>query len=148
MIHGEFISGISVWPVPAVRALVFLEGFSSDWTAATFEIDTGADYTCLHPIDSARIVPLEVLFQAGSWPRCEGITGVGGGVLLYVHPGHIALLDDDTGEWVQFSMDYRIAQPRLDNVQFPSLLGRDLLQKFELVCDPSSGKVTLDLRSP
>jgi hypothetical protein len=98
-------------------------------------------------MDSIRIVPLDVLIDPARWPRQEDRVGVGGAAAYFPHPGYIALLDQDSGEWLQFRLTYSIAHYREESTQLPSLLGWDVLGNFAVVCDWSSRTITLDLRN-
>jgi hypothetical protein len=146
VIHGTFDPESPEWPVPTVRALVHLEGFSSAWTGVTFLLDTGATTTCLHPVDSLRIVPRDLLTDPGRWPHRDAIVGVGGPTFCFQHPGYIALFDEDTTEWFQFKLTYSIAQFGLASARLPSLLGWDVLTNFAVLCDWSSRSITLESR--
>lgn len=79
MIRGYFDPAYK-WPVPMVRAALFLPAFTSDWVSVDFLLDTGASVTSLHPIDAVSKVGIDPIRLAspGFLPDTEQHGGIGG----------------------------------------------------------------------
>jgi len=134
----------SAWPVPLVRASLWLPGISERWTTIEFIIDTGAGRTCLHPLDAITQVgiPMETVGDPSKWTRHETPGGVGGKALYFVVPAHYAFLKDD-GDWHQITGEIYIAHATLANLALPSLLGWDLLRDLPLAANWPTRSITL-----
>ncbi|MDE3096020.1 MAG: hypothetical protein KGK07_08465 [Chloroflexota bacterium] len=135
MIPGYFHPHSS-WPVPFVRASLWLPGIQEQWTPVEILIDTGAGRTALHPLDAVTKVgiPIQTLVDPTAWTRHETPAGIGGKALYFVVAAHYAFLKSD-GQWHQMDGEIRIAQATMSNVTLPSLLGCDLLQHLPLTTD-------------
>ncbi len=143
MISGFFDPTVS-WPVPKVRAAVFLEGVSQRWAVVDFLLDTGAGTTMLSPRDSLVAVGINPVRLAlpQYWSRREESLGIGGACTVYIVSAQYAFLHDD-GEIQTLQGEVRVAQLRSDNQQLPSLLGWDVLQAFDLALHWAGRRITL-----
>lgn len=116
-----------------LRVALFLPGITTDWKVVDFLLDTGAGSTCVHPKDAIfalGVDPLKLL-DPTAWPEQRPVFGVGGNSVSFVVPAHYGLLEDD-GSWETFQADIALAEFRLDNQRLPSLLGWDVLQRYQL----------------
>ncbi|MEX0784050.1 MAG: hypothetical protein WD557_15525 [Dehalococcoidia bacterium] len=99
-----------------------------------FLVDTGASRTVIHPRDARELlgIPEENLISPPpSWgPPVSGL-GVGGGSSYFELPGTIGFTDN-TGPPATFPLTFGLAPLTPANASLPSLLGRDILQYFEL----------------
>jgi len=131
-----------------VSAAVRVPGIVNAWKAVEFLLDTGADETCVHPADAAlRLgIPVPALADpqntlwAGAKPIQAG--GVGGSALYYALPATYAFLDDQGA--VQTVDDViQVAMLTATNRGLPSLMGRNILQRFIVTIDSRRQIVTL-----
>jgi len=74
--------------------------------------------------------------------RGEMVVGIGGLVELSVEACTV-LMRDDSGATLGFSIEVGIAPPENEYLELPSLLGRDVLNRMELVFDPPRSKLNL-----
>lgn len=120
---------------PFIEVRLHVQG--STPTAIPFLIDTGADRSVLHPADASQLgmAPWEIDFS-GAAP----ISGIGGGMRIMPITARAifrAATDQDP-RYVWMDSTIYLAEPSDENWDMPSLLGRDLLQPFRLVMEPSS----------
>lgn len=125
-----------------VRVDVLLPSVTNSWFTADFLLDTGAARTCLHPRDALNFGVGEATFANRSdWPR-QRMSGVGGTTLYYVAPATYSFVTDNGGA-NRIESQILIAQPRTANAALPSLLGWDILERFELLVDWRTRRVEL-----
>ena len=105
----------------------------------TFLLDTGADRTCLHPRDTGRArIPIEEL------GRPMESRGVGGTSSYYREP--TLLLFNDQSYTRIYVVELLIAEQREGNEGLPSLLGRDVINHWNIRYDPSSATLECAVR--
>ena len=94
-----------------------------------FLLDTGASVTCLHPYDAREIgVTFDLL-------RDEAYSsGVGGSASYYRENALIAFEDGSTTS--TYDIQLHIASPTTSNRTFPSLLGRDIINRWSVLYEP------------
>ena len=99
-----------------------------------FLMDTGADDTCLHPRDaiSARI-PFDRLEDEVS------SRGIGGGASYYRERAFLMFQDD--AQMRIYDIQLHIAKPTEGNQTFPSLLGRDIINRWSMLYDPTNDRL-------
>ena len=156
MIHGFFdrLSGNR----PHVRAELRIDALSVGWTSIRLLIDTGATTSAVHAdtafstlrIDRAQLV-------ADSWPVSEQtqLGGVGG-LLHYRRLPATWRFEHDNGEALQINAHVHLGEYRDPPVDegadatngLPSLLGWDVLERFQLTLDRPDNLVTLAPRPP
>ena len=143
MIPG-FFDPTQEWPVPYVRASLWLPEIEPRWVSIDFLLDTGAGTTSLHPVDSVVKVgiPAADLIDPAKWDRHEDHGGIGGRALYFVVPAFYAFLQSD-GEWKRLQGEIRIAELTIGNSRLPSLLGWDLLQHFRIAADWANRTISL-----
>lgn len=104
----------------------------------SFVVDTGADASLLSEADAEM---MEIDYSALEQPR--DIAGVGG--FLGVHCESAILVFDDGSSSLSIRIDLGIAERGSSTAfQFPSLLGRDILDKARTVVDPTGCELSLD----
>jgi hypothetical protein len=105
----------------------------------SFLIDTGADGTVMMPADTKK---LGVNFGSLRNPTTsEGIGGAANGF------NEQAVLSFSDNHYVYaYLITIEISSPTKNNHRFPSLLGRDLLDQWRLVLDPSRKIINLTPR--
>jgi hypothetical protein len=145
LINGYFDPRSAV-PVPRVRVALFLPGLTTRWYMVDFVIDTGAMTTCVHPKDAifALNISARRLQDSTRWERHQLVQGVGGSSLNFVVSASYAMLKED-GDGVDiFQQDIDIAQMRAGvNDQIPSVLGWDVLRRYDLTFSWRSKEVRL-----
>ena len=106
-----------------------------------FLVDTGADRTIIHPPD-IRELALPVDLLAGR----TATYGVGGPAGLFVEPAILRFTDADRSTVYAYRLDIGIAEPRSANRNFPSLLGRNILDCWYLESDPTYNMLQFTVR--
>ncbi len=118
---------------PYIRCRVVFPRFTMEWEM-DFLLDTGADHTCIHPTDAidARI-PFDLLQNEVS------SSGVGGGALYYLERAFLVFQDD--AQTRIYDVQLLIARPTTGNRVLPSLLGRDIINRWSMLYDPTNGRL-------
>ncbi len=105
----------------------------------TFLLDTGADKTRLHPRDASRArIPFEEL---GSPMESRGV----GGLSPYYREPALLSFDDQSHIRV-YLVDLLIAEQREGNEGLPSLLGRDVINHWNVNYDPTNATLECAVR--
>lgn len=97
-------------------------------------VDTGAGHSLIHPTEAKRLhLDLDRDFQER--PR-QTVKGIGGEEEAWLEEAEITFQHQD-GQQTSVEQPILIAVPTDDNRDLPSLLGRDVLHKFQLIyCFP------------
>lgn len=121
---------------PYLRARVHLTRLGRTINV-TFMIDTGADSTSVGSRDwrAARLTPID--FN----PPSVTITGFGGSVTLATERAEI-LLEHGNGQVDRIAIDVEIGPGNTSVI--PSVLGRDALRRYRLICSPIERILTLE----
>ena len=124
---------------PYVSCRVRLPRFGLD-RRISFLMDTGADSTCLHPADAERLgVPFDLL-------RDEAYSsGVGGSAAYYRERALLSFRDGSITS--AYNIQLLIASPTTSNMRLPSLLGRNIINRWSVLYEPINGRLecrTLD----
>ena len=99
-----------------------------------FLVDTGADFTAIHPRDGQRIdIPYSKLRKKSD------VSGIGGDHEYYHEPG--MLLFDDGSLLRVYILEIAIAKPSKEIETLPSLIGRPLLNSWRMRHDPYGGRL-------
>jgi hypothetical protein len=104
-------------------------------------VDTGADSSILMPSDG-RLIGLP-------YDRLEGdnaIGGVGGDVRCYLERAVFAFTDPGRMVYA-YELDLDIMPLDATRAPLPSLLGRDIIARWRLVCDATRGILQAQVRS-
>lgn len=102
-----------------------------------FLVDTGASSTCLHPSDSVNLGIDLTQLDYNSSSR-----GVGGLADYSPQGAYLLFRNDGAGTWHR--LELQIAKPAEHNRRLPSLLGRDILNQWTMLCAPSRGILQFD----
>ncbi len=106
-----------------------------------FLVDTGADSTYLHPGDGAELsVPFDLL-QVRSTTR-----GIGGTASYFPEPAALIFTDDDEGQGYGYRININVAKPGDVSERIPSLLGRDVIRRWQMDYDPTYGRLAFAVR--
>jgi hypothetical protein len=115
--------------------------------AAVFLIDTGADFTTIHPNDVDRVWPGYRAHDFENDPLAVRLRGVGG-IARFVRREITMRFTDDAMGTIEGLIPAWIAAPTETNLyEVPSLLGRDLIGQLVLVVNEAADAVTLELPS-
>jgi hypothetical protein len=110
-----------------------------------FLIDTGADFTTIHPDDADRVWPGYRTHDFQNDPYAVRLRGVGG-IAQFVRREVTVRFADDTLGTLEGLIPAWIAAPTETHLrEVPSLLGRDLIGQMRLVVDEPAETVTLEL---
>ncbi len=105
-----------------------------------FLVDTGAGSTCLHPADSDN---LDMPFGRLISPTRS--YGIGGSSVYHRESAILSFMDDEAIQ--SYRLQLHIAEPTAANARFPSLLGRDVLNRWRMDYDPAQSVLTFTVRS-
>ena len=92
----------------------------------SFLVDTGADRTTLMQADGLRLS----LDYSRLWNATQAL-GVGGLATIFSEPASLIFSEPRTSVYV-YSLDVDILQPKPINENTPSLLGRDILNRWRM----------------
>ena len=106
-----------------------------------FLVDTGSDYTYLHPRDGlGASVPFDLL-QGRSTTR-----GIGGTASYFPEPAVLAFTDEVTRQDYGYRININVAKPGDVSDRIPSLLGRDVIRRWQMDYDPTYSKLEFAVR--
>ena len=104
----------------------------------SFLFDTGADKSLLMPLDAQRLgIDYDVL------QRTEPTTGVGGQMESYVEPALVVFANND--ELYIYSIEISISTPAPEIMRLPSLLGRDVIDRWRVLYDKPNTTLTAEI---
>ncbi len=107
--------------------------------ANPFLVDTGADSTCIHPSDAREVgIPFPQLGNR------RGSRGIGGMSQYFLEPAIISFEDGNVTRL--YAVELLIAEPNESNDGLPSLLGRNIINNWRMVYDPTNGVLEFTAR--
>ena len=107
----------------------------------SFVVDTGADRSVLMPLDAQRI--------GVDFSRLSGeveSVGIGGLVRNYTEQA-VLVFNEPSRRLVGYFINLEITSPGPDIEDVPSLLGRDVLDRWRMNYDPGNSRLTFTVRS-
>ena len=116
---------------PYVSARVYIPKFGKAGNVS-FIFDTGADSTVLMPADA---VTLGVDYSNLSTPFAS--FGIGGSAPTYVEPARIAFVDVSGHVIYGYNVNLLIHHPTTEAMRVPSLLGRNIIDRWRVTYDKS-----------
>lgn len=126
MIQGEFIYD----GFPTLTATVSIPETNTHGSV-DFLVDTGATTTLIHPNDAERLA-----IDFGKLKNEDNSFGVGGRSKVFQEKAELIFHDEDGQTTQSYQLEISIAEPSEHNNNFPSLLGRDILNRMTMVYDP------------
>ena len=140
-LEGYFDSERTALPAPYVEGYIHFPRLGTVDTVH-FLIDTGADFTSLHPDDVSRL-GIDYRRLAGS--SLISAIGIGGATGYYREPAWL-LFKESTGADRICQLDVRICEMTDDPAMqdLPSLLGRDFLNLCDIRLNRSQNLVQLE----
>ena len=112
----------------------------------TFLVDTGAYATCIHPRDGTlTAIPFDQLENPVT------SNGVGGPATYFRERAILEFVDGEAREIRSYEIDILIAKPPPDSGhgsnRLPSLLGRDIIDRWRMVYDRTESVLEFTVRS-
>ena len=107
----------------------------------SFLADTGADKTVLMPIDGARLG-----IDYTKLKNSVITIGVGGEARDFVEPGVLIFVEAGLAVHA-YGIDVYVAALTSYNATIPSLLGRDIMDRWAITFDRSKDRLTAEVRS-
>jgi hypothetical protein len=107
----------------------------------SFLVDTGADSSLIGPADG-----FEMGLDYGALGDLRESLGTGGLAQSYMEKASIAFTDPTNAIYV-YHVDLEIAVPHHEIEEMPSLLGREILDRWRMVYDPSKAELSFIVRS-
>ena len=105
-----------------------------------FLVDTGADITSLHQPDVENLrIPQDQLAEQTS------VLGVGG-LGVYLTEEAVLLFNEGDGTIRGYHVKLAITPSRPSGLHLPSLLGQDVLRRWNLHHDPTTGRLEATVR--
>lgn len=112
----------------------------------TFLVDTGAYASCIHPRDGTLA---GISFDQLENPVTSD--SVGGPATYFRERAVLEFVDGDAREIRSYEVDVLIAKPAADPMhsitRLPSLLGRDIIDRWRMVYDRTEGVLEFTVRS-
>lgn len=108
----------------------------------SFLIDTGADTTTLSPEVIQRLA-----VDYGLFTEVQTASGIGGTEDLFAEAARVFFLDPDRNEIIGYDIQVSILPLSPQYLGYPSLLGRDVVNRWRLECDFANGIVAAEVRS-
>ena len=96
----------------------------------SFIFDTGADTSLLMPLDGQRMG-----IDYGRFQNEETSLGIGGTSENYVESAYLAFVGDKA--LYGYEIELRVCKPSQDLMTIPSLLGRDIIDRWRVTYDKS-----------
>lgn len=107
----------------------------------TFLVDTGADTSYLHPGDGSALgVPFDLL------QGCLRSQGIGGTASYFQEPAVLIFIDESTAQYHGYRININIAKPGDVSDRIPSLLGRNVIRRWQMDYDPTNGRLAFTVR--
>jgi hypothetical protein len=124
---------------PILRGNPLITSIKPSEDNVAFIVDTGAQITCLSGLDADRL-HVETRYLE----RAEDVIGVGGTCGAYrLRNIEIGLVDDVTPDRITFHIEKLEYICVIDSLKMRSLLGMDLLSKFDLSTDRRKSAASL-----
>lgn len=106
-------------------------------TNISFLVDTGADTTCLMPMDA-----LKASLDYSALTNATTSVGVGGAANNFTEPAFVVF--NNEGVLIIYKLQLTIFPPGPNIMDVPSLLGRDVIDRFNMVYAPSNDELSFD----
>ncbi len=106
-----------------------------------FLVDTGADATYLHPADGWDIgIPFDLLQGRVT------SSGIGGSATYFPEPAILLFADHAARLRYGYRINVNVARPGDVSDRIPSLLGRDVIRRWQMDYDPTNSRLAFTVR--
>ena len=136
MLRGEFAAGTGR---PYIRGELWIPLFNLR-SEVRFCLDTGAGHTTLMQRDG-----LYVGVDYGKLGDEIDLVTVGGATPTFLEPAEISFTDLDARTAFSYRVMLAIAPPSSDTAAVPSLLGRDVINRWRIDYHPTAGQLLCDV---
>lgn len=126
---------------PFIRGRLFIPRLDLD-SEIDFLLDTGADATCLHPGDLRRIGIESDFVPVGNVIEPSGIGGRG----RYFEETAVLFFEDSSTVRL-YAVNLYVAEPNENMEHLPSVLGRDIINRWSMTYDPANDRLEFIVRS-
>ena len=126
---------------PYVGARLLLPRFNVT-ANLSFLVDTGADRSMLMPVDIIRMG-----IDRGILEKQIDVGGVGGSTVGFREKAVLAFAGQRHRSSIFYSIEILIAQDDRNLMRTPSLLGRDVLDRWKISYDPHNNELSFTVRS-
>ena len=107
-----------------------------------FLVDTGADATYLHPSEGWEIgIPFDLLQDRVT------SSGIGGRATYFPEPAVLLFPDHADRQHYGYRINVNVAKPADVSGRLPSLLGRDVIRRWQMNYDPTNDTLEFTVRS-
>ena len=138
MLHGRFGES-SGRPYVSARVFIPRLGLAGN---VSFIFDTGADSSVLMPADA---ITLGVDYDLLSDPSES--SGIGGSASMYPEHAHLTFANANGDRLYSYDIPLLICDPTPDAMGMPSLLGRDVIDRWRVTYDKSLAELTAEVVS-
>ena len=97
----------------------------------SFIFDTGADTSLLMPLDAQRMA-----IDYGMFETETSTLGIGGSSENFVEPAYLAFVGDEA--LYGYEIELHVCKPADELMTVPSLLGRDIIDRWRVTYDKSA----------
>ena len=136
MLNGEFARRDGS---PIIRCDLWIPRFNLR-RQIRFCIDTGTTYTTLMPTETFAVgvdyTLLEDPFE---------VTTAGGTSEMFVEPAEVYFEDEDARARYAYRVMLLIAPPSIETTHLPSLLGRDIINRWRIDYHPTSSELRCEV---
>ena len=106
----------------------------------SFIFDTGADTSLLMPLDAQRMG-----IDYGLFENEESTLGIGGASENFIEPAYLAFVGDEA--LYGYEIELHICKPADELMTIPSLLGRDIIDRWRVTYDKSVSELLAEVIS-
>lgn len=106
----------------------------------SFIFDTGADTSLLMPLDAQRMG-----IDYGMFEDEETTLGIGGASENFIEGAYLAFVDDEA--LYGYEIELHICKPAEELMTVPSLLGRDIIDRWRVTYDKSASELLAEVIS-
>lgn len=136
MLWGEFAAGTGR---PYIRARLWVPRFNLQ-RIVRFCVDTGTTYTMLMPRDAFAIGIDYTLLD-----DVIDVATAGGAASVFLEPVELLFTDADGPTAYSYRVMLAIAPPSTATAAVPSLLGRDVINRWRIDYHPTAGQLRCDV---
>ena len=136
MLRGEFAAGTGR---PYIYARLWIPRFGVA-RIVRFCVDTGSGYTMLMPSDGFRMgLDYSLLDDE------HHVATVGGQTSAFLEAAHLTFREQNSPTAYGYHVMLAITPPSIEAMRLPSLLGRDVINRWRIDYHPTAGQLLCDV---